>query len=363
MRRRLCGCVAVVIPVVVSAGGPRSASQSSASCHFGGLGEERCDVSRCTGTGLDFSSFGFVSSSNERPDAVKKEGEHHSCELSAATHLENSFRSQLGSAAIGGAGGRGEGLEGKPRRDSSDTGHGLHVVSDGVDTNPSLLGCCSPCDGHVDASGGSAASGCGEGPDGNPGREAGSACDIHCTGLVRVRGVLQRHSEIPRAPRGGGKSNLDFLSALRQLVEEFSPQTEDRTAKGKGSNQAATKGKGNPKGKGGPGKGKGSSSGAHGDPKATGAGREPNEDQLLAAIGRLVQRATVNGSQGLGDRIRQVLSSAENGKKLTSGRAERRRKAKARKAGGGQLQSFYSALPQRQPQSAGRERKAQVLAC
>ena len=287
----------------------------------------------------------------------------------------------MGSAAFGGASGRGEGLEGKPRRDSSGSGHGLLVVSDSADTNLSLPSCCSPCEGHVDASVdarethgcelsvtvhrsgnhlGSAASGCGEGPDGNPGHKAGSACDIKCTGLVRVRDTLLRHSEVPRAPRGGGKSNHDFLRALRQLVEEFSPQTEDRPAKGKGSSQPATTGKGNPKGKGGPSKGKGPSSGAHGDPKASGVGREPNDDQLLAAIGRLVQRATVNGSQGLGDRIRQVLSSAETGKQLTSGRAERRRKAKARKAGGGQLQSFYSALPQRQPRSASRERKAHV---
>ena len=381
LRRRLCGCIAIVTPVVVPAGGPRMASQTSTNCHFGGSGRELCDVSRCTGTGLDFSSFGFVSSCNERVDAVEEEGEHHSCELSAATHLENSLGSQVGSAAFGGASGRGEGLEGKPRRDSSGSGHGLLVVSDSADTNLSLPSCCSPCEGHVDASVdarethgcelsvtvhrsgnhlGSAASGCGEGPDGNPGHKAGSACDIKCTGLVRVRDTLLRHSEVPRAPRGGGKSNHDFLRALRQLVEEFSPQTEDRPAKGKGSSQPATTGKGNPKGKGGPSKGKGPSSGAHGDPKASGVGREPNDDQLLAAIGRLVQRATVNGSQGLGDRIRQVLSSAETGKQLTSGRAERRRKAKARKAGGGQLQSFYSALPQRQPRSASRERKAHV---
>ncbi|CAE7662478.1 infB [Symbiodinium sp. CCMP2592] len=81
--------------------------------------------------------------------------------------------------------------------------------------------------------------------------------------------------------------------------------------------------------------------------------RQPvSEDQLLAAIGRLVQRASVSGAHGLGDRLRTVLASAEAGQSLKSGRTERRRRAKEKKRLASGKQSFYAAFPQQAPKVA-----------
>ena len=177
------------------------------------------------------------------------------------------------------------------------------------------------------------------------------ATSVRCISQVRRGGELQVVAEADtfRAPRGGGKTNQDFLQALQQLVEQFNPTTvpPHTKAKGKGQQPKPPPGGKGAKAKGTGGQGKGPKGG-----KAEQAG--PKDDQLLAAIGRLVQRASVNGAQGLGDRIRQVLASAEAGKPLASGRAERKRRAKARKAGEGQLQSFYGALPRKPPQKPKR---------
>ena len=180
------------------------------------------------------------------------------------------------------------------------------------------------------------------------------ATSVRCISQVHRGGELQVVAEADtfRAPRGGGKTNQDFLQALQQLVEQFNPTTvpPHTKAKGKGQQPKPPPGGKGAKAKGTGGQGKGPKGG-----KAEQAG--PKDDQLLAAIGRLVQRASVNGAQGLGDRIRQVLASAEAGKLLASGRAERKRRAKARKAGEGQLQSFYGALPRKPPQKPSDDRK------
>ena len=156
------------------------------------------------------------------------------------------------------------------------------------------------------------------------GGQAVHAASIQCQGFVRRGGVLT--SARVEAPRGGGKSGDGADNFFRDLKAWLQ-------ARGQGS---PDKGGGRDKGKSGkPGKGKGKQQ-AVDRPPASSNGRD---DQVLRAVIRLVQRAEAKGTHGICERLRNLVHHAEEGQKLTSGRAARKQKAKDKK--GQQQQSFY----------------------
>ena len=167
--------------------------------------------------------------------------------------------------------------------------------------------------------------------------------EIQRESFVRVGSELAHVRGTVFAPRGGGGNrNEDFLKALAHLVQQFAPdggqEAPASKAKGKGKAQphaAKAAGKGKPGAQPGvPSKGGGGKAGAmpkgKGDRQAEPA-RASEDDQLLAAVVRVVNRASAQGAQGLAGRLHAILKSASEGRPLSSGRAERRRRAKKKK--------------------------------
>ena len=167
-------------------------------------------------------------------------------------------------------------------------------------------------------------SGCGEG-------QAPDWRDADVTSVcLRRQGSAYTLSDSPcRAPRGGAREAQSFLHALQHLLATHGqpgPQQSTHRLNPGGS----AKGKSKQSGREGTGKG------GKNPAKERQAPSDASDADLLAALTRLVHRASVNGATGLRARLECLVMHAGEGKTLRSNRAERRRRAREKKR-----QTFY----------------------
>ena len=162
-------------------------------------------------------------------------------------------------------------------------------------------------------------SGCGEG-------QAPDWRDADVTSVcLRRQGSAYTLSDSPcRAPRGGARDDQSFLHALQHLLAthgQHGPQQSTHRLNPGGS----AKGKSKQSGRQGTGKG------GKNPAKERQAPSDASDADLLAALTRLVHRASVNGATGLRARLECLVMHAGEGKTLRSNRAERRRRAREKK--------------------------------
>ncbi|CAE7370824.1 unnamed protein product, partial [Symbiodinium sp. CCMP2456] len=138
--------------------------------------------------------------------------------------------------------------------------------------------------------------------------------DIQRASLVRSDGLLTSTPRTAHAPRGGGRDEGAFLKALQQLVEKFA-EGQPAAAKGKGKQVQSSGSEGQVRGQGSGKPAPAGGAGKAGKAKGKGEGRPSSnsvdEKQLLAAIARLVGRASEQGPSGLCDRLCSVIESAK----------------------------------------------------